>query len=105
MSNENKGALFYSNCNYPYNFQHTFSNELLLRIKDGYIIELWFMIDNVICDWSDSSQKFYILYAYPHEIYRQGNKFYYVVLNSSPHELKQVHLYEWNKFIIYADTK
>ena len=105
LSNENKGALFYSNCNYPYNFQHTFSNELLLRIKDGYIIELWFMIDNVICDWSDSSQKFYILYAYPHEIYRQGNKFYYVVLNSSPHELKQVHLYEWNKFIIYADTK
>ena len=104
LSNENKGALFYSNCNYPYNFQHTFSDDFIKKIKNGYIIELWFMIDNVICDWSDNSKKYYILYAFPHKIYRQGNKFFYVVLNANPHELTQVHLYEWNKFIIYADT-
>ena len=104
LSNENKGALFYSNCNYPYNFHHTFSESFIQKIKNGYIIELWFMIDNVICDWSDNAKKYYILYAYPHQIYRQGSKFYYVVLDSSPHELTQVQLYEWNKFIIYADT-
>ena len=103
-ANENKGALFYSNCNRPYNFNHFFSSELTNRIsKNGYIIELWFMIDNIICEWNDG-QTYHILYAYPHEVYRTGNNFYYKVLGTNVHQLRQINLYEWNKLIIYADV-
>ncbi len=101
---ENKGALFYSRCNYPFNFHYDFTS-FLNKITNGYIIEIWFMIDNFICPWDDDT--LYIFYANPHSIYRNKTsgeiKYYYKHESASENELNLIHNYEWNKIVIFTD--
>ena len=102
---ETKGALFYSRCNHPFNFFYEFK-DFLSKINYSYIIEIWFMIDNVICKWDDTP--LYIFYAAPHYIYRKkvGSqiKYYYKYSSTLENELKLIHNYEWNKIVIFADN-
>jgi hypothetical protein len=101
---ETKGALFYSRCNYPFNFHYDFTN-FVRQITNGYIIEIWFMIDNFICPWDNN--QLYIFYAYPHSIFRKKEsseiKYYYQYLSTPETELNFIHNYEWNKIVIFAD--
>ena len=101
---ENKSALFYNSCNYPYNFKHEYPQTFWENYApNGYIIELWFMLDNVICQWNDNNKKYYIFYTNVHQIYRYNLKYYYSFENNGAQELNEINQYEWNKILIITE--
>ena len=80
----NPGALFYSGINNPYNIYQDFCSETIFQseIKGGYVLEFWFMIDNVIYTDFEINNKYNYFYAEPHEIYFKkidnlNKKYYY----------------------------
>ena len=104
---ENFGALFYSGFNYPYNIYQSFTNDFISLIGNGYVLEFWFMIDNVIYDKSNykAGEKYHYFLAKPHEVYIEDSIIYYrfdsritAVITS------YLHPYEWNKILIFADS-
>ena len=113
----NPGALFYSGINYPYNIYQSFSNDFISLIGNGYVLEFWFMIDNVIYNSSifQINEKYHYFYSKPHEIYVQKsdiNSLKYVYLfspgGSEPDHYEDlttlIHQYEWNKILIFVDA-
>ena len=109
---KNKGALFYSGINYPYNIYQSFTNDFLSLIGSGYVLEFWFMIDNVIYNNTNfkTDVKYHYFNAKPHEIYVENHKYYYLFNSGDgPLYYKQeltglIHQYEWNKIVIFADA-
>jgi len=71
--NGNYGALFYSEFNHPYNIYQSFTNDFISLIGNGYVLEFWFMIDNVIfnqekffkdpTDPNNPNKRFYYFYS------------------------------------------
>ena len=109
--NEQKGALFYSRCNNPYNIYHSFSTSFIEKIKqNGYILEFWFILDNVYCksydDTDNPSNEYTYFLSYPHRIYNSNSKWIYEFnLNQKIDITKYIHKYEWNKIIIMVNPK
>ena len=114
---ENKGALFYTGFNNPYNIYQSFTNDFITLIGNGYVLEFWFMIDNVIYDKKnfvdDGSKGYHYFLSKPHELYvkRDGDDLkYFYQFNPGKedlikhHEIKGIHQYEWNKILIFTDA-
>ena len=113
----NKGALFYSGSNFPYNIAHTFGNDARKEFDSMYVLEFWFMIDNVIYTDFTPGNEYHYFFAYPHELFMKqtsdasGTKttYYYGYLGSNAFrdEIPEglIHQYEWNKILIFADKK
>ena len=118
--NGNYGALFYSGVNHPYNIYQSFTNDFISLIGNGYVLEFWFMIDNVIFNqdkyFDEPSKRFYYFYSNVHELFVQKDsngdlKYTYLfnrgILPSYKIDLEDrthIHRYEWNKIIIFADS-
>jgi len=110
----NKGALFYSGFNYPYNIYQDFrqSSSFQSQIKSGYILEFWFMIDNVINTNFNKNIEYFYFNADPHEVYLKKdnevtiNYWYRCKYSSSDARLltNLIHQYEWNKIMIFSDN-
>ena len=122
----NYGALFYSGVNHPYNIYQSFTNDFISLIGNGYVLEFWFMIDNVIfnqekffkdpTDPNNPNKRFYYFYSNVHELFvqRETNgdlKYSYYFNRGSLSEYQvslqdrtNIHRYEWNKIIIFADS-
>ncbi|MGL4947853.1 MAG: hypothetical protein ACRC42_00495, partial [Mycoplasma sp.] len=106
----NKGGLFYSRCNKPWNIYHDMSANFKTHVPNGYTIEMWFTIDNMICPtlgWTDNV-KYIFFYAAPHMIYYLNNQFYYNIKNSVTNyetKITGIHAYEWNKIIIMTNLE
>ena len=108
----NEGALFYSGVNYPYNIIHKFSNEVKNELDMQYILEFWFMIDNVIYTKFPNG-KYYYFYSIPHEVYleKTGTDLQYYYLYNRPISDNKItltgliHQYEWNKILIFVDKE
>ena len=114
----NEGALFYSGGNYPYNIFHEFSNKVKNELDMQYILEFWFMIDNVIYTEFDPNKNYYYFYSNPHVIYLKNEAedgvyklhYYYqytrISGNDGIRELTNlIHQYEWNKILIFVDKE
>ena len=108
----NEGALFYSGVNNPYNIHHNFTNNTLINEFDkNYVLEFWFMIDNVIYKRKDFKQneKYYYFLSDPHELYlikeaaKKYNYFYNYNENNEIKITELIHQYEWNKILIFVD--
>ena len=114
----NKGALFYSGFNNPYNIYHSFTNDFITLIGSGYVLEFWFMIDNVVYNKEnfDSDVEYYYFLSKPHELFVKkdpdpGNELHYTYqYNPGKAELIKkvditdyIHQYEWNKVVIFTD--
>ena len=108
----NKGALFYSGINSPYNIIHKFiptSTNVIGKLGTNYILEFWFMIDNVLYTKFENNVNYHYFYAAPHEFFfnqtsEEEYKYYYRFANKIekqiiPREL--IHRYEWNKILIF----
>ena len=113
----NKGALFYSGINYPYNIYQSFTNDFITLIGNGYILEFWFMIDNVIYNSTNfiQNEKYHYFNSKPHEIYLEKSssdqlKYWYLFnKGEGSTDYKQeltdlIHQYEWNKILIFVDA-
>jgi hypothetical protein len=107
----NPGALFYSGINNPYNIYHSFTNDFISLIGSGYVLEFWFMIDNVIMNQTnfEPGKKYHYFNAKPHDVYIEDLKYYYRFSGKNSREDKEeitslVHQYEWNKILIFADA-
>ena len=100
----NKGALFYSGINYPYNIVHTFSNDVQKEIGNNYVLEFWFMIDNTIYTDFNTADTYHYFYAAPHEIYMKNKEYFYRLKGSSTKQITPglIHQYEWNKILIFV---
>ena len=111
---ENKGALFYSGFNNPYNIYQSFTNDFTSLIGSGYVLEFWFMIDNVIYSQDNFNNLnpndiYHYFYSNPHELYvkkESGNLAYYYKYKTrvEPIPSPLIHQYEWNKVLIFADS-
>ena len=108
-TNGNYGALFYSGINNPYNIYQSFTNDFITLIGSGYVLEFWFMIDNVIYgkDNFDNDKKYHYFFASPHEIYvvkeTDGLKYHYSFNGREASDTLPLDQYEWNKILIFAD--
>ena len=107
----NPGALFYSGINYPYNIYQSFTNDFISLIGSGYVLEFWFMIDNVIMNQTNfvSTKKYHYFNAKPHDVYIENQKYFYRFSGKNNIEHKKeitdlVHQYEWNRILIFADA-
>ena len=107
----NPGALFYSGLNYPYNIYQSFTNDFISLIGNGYVLEFWFMIDNVIMNSTNfvSGKKYHYFNAKPHDVYREDNKYYYRFSGKNGRQdtveiTDLMHQYEWNKILIFSDA-
>ena len=108
----NKGALFYSGFNFPYNIYQEFTQSFTDQIQSGYVLEFWFMIDNTINTDFKVGEEYYYFNANPHEVYLKndnadGLNYYYRFkpLSSNVYKLTDlIHKYEWNKILIFADN-
>ena len=109
---ENKGALFYSGVNYPYNIYQSFTNDFITLIGNGYVLEFWFMIDSVIYspDKFVTDKPYYYFYSKPHEIYVKKDSagalsYWYNFNQEEKIDITSlIHPYEWNKILIFADA-
>ena len=105
----NKGALFYSGMNYPYNIVYDFSKTTISNnIGTDYVLEFWFMIDNTIK--TSCINKCHYFFSKPHQIYMQkdtnGDFIYYYQFGSKSHEvISGLHTYEWNKILIFVEKE
>ena len=108
----NKGALFYSGINYPYNIKHSFGSDVKNALETNYIIEFWFMIDNALYTDFTTDEKYHYFFIHPHEIYLKKDSddninYYYRFYPSlsetliTPSDL--INKYEWNKILIFPD--
>ena len=110
-NNPNEGALFYSGLNYPYNIFHSFSEKFLDDLNMNYVLEFWFMIDNVLYTNFESNKDYYYFYSMPHQIYLKNNRIIYKYDNDDPTNdieidlTNFIHKYEWNKILIFVDSK
>ena len=107
IESPNPGALFYSGKNYPYNIYQSFTNDFISLIGNGYVLEFWFMIDNVIYNTkSKNDGKIYHFFnAKPHELYIKNSDYFYKFSGSVENEITYlIHQYEWNKILIFADA-
>ena len=110
----NKGALFYSGFNYPYNIYQDYrkSSSFRTQINSGYVLEFWFMIDNVINTEFQNDKEYFYFNADPHEVYlkkvdgKLGYWYRYTsALNTKNIEFTElIHQYEWNKILIFSDN-
>ena len=112
----NPGALFYSGINNPYNIYHSFTNDFISLIGNGYVLEFWFMIDNVIFNKTlfTPNVEYHYFNARPHELFLRKdntNKLnYYYVFKSSSYTSPAIditnfiHQYEWNRILVFADA-
>ena len=109
----NKGALFYSGFNYPYNIYQDFtkSTSFQTQIESGYVLEFWFMIDNVINTNFIQNEEYFYFNANPHEVYLKKdntgklNYIYRLKTSSIEKDLTElIHQYEWNKILIFTDN-
>ena len=106
----NKGALFYSGVNFPYNIVGDLKST---QTETNYIIEFWLMIDHTIYTKFNPGVEYYYFYAYPHQIFLTNNSStieYTYRFNKTPIDsltkpipYNLIHQYEWNKFLIIAD--
>ena len=114
--NGNYGALFYSEFNHPYNIYQSFTNDFISLIGNGYVLEFWFMIDNVIygnSHFTESSDRFYYFFSNVHEIFVQNEggtlKYSYLFNRRSSSDYyidltERLDKHEWNKIVIFADS-
>ena len=111
----NEGALFYSGINYPYNIYHAFSKDFLKDLNKNYVLEFWFMIDNVIYTDFSLNKKYYYFFSKPHEIYLKKiqintndivTKIFYNFNSNNEIDISLfIHQYEWNKILIFVDSE
>ena len=109
---QNKGALFYSGVNYPYNIYQSFTNDFITLIGSGYVLEFWFMIDSFIYsnDNFETDKEYYYFYSKPHEIYvikDSAGKLAYSYRFNQENNIDitdLIHPHEWNKILIFADA-
>ena len=108
--NPNEGALFYSGGNNPFNIDIKISSnsDLLNEIGNDYVLEFWFMIDNVIYTDFKEDTKYYYFYSKPHTVYLEkdssGNLNYFYSFNGDAHDISNlINKYEWNKILIFVD--
>ena len=109
----NEGALFYSGVNNPYNIYHFFSTKLKNEVGMMYVLEFWFMIDNVIYTNFQIGSDYYYYYFYfiPHEVFfkedNTGKHIYYRFNGENSKSIDifdLIHQYEWNKILIFVDS-
>ena len=111
----NYGALFYTGFNNPYNIYQSFTNDFITLIGNGYVLEFWFMIDNVIYTDFDANEYYYYFLSNVHDLYvtkdSDNNLKYFYLFNKgkdNPDYTQEithlVHQYEWNKVVIFADS-
>ena len=111
----NEGALFYSGGNHPFNLNIEISKNTALFDEIGidYVLEFWFMIDNVIYTEfnNDGNTKYYYFFSNPHTVYLKKDstdnlKYYYNFNDNNEQEITGlIHKYEWNKFLIFVDSE
>ena len=107
----NKGALFYSGSNHPYNIVHNFSSAAQTEFESMYVLEFWFMIDNVIHTTFDNNKEYHYFYATPHELFMKpianDKPKYFYRTGSFEREIANglIHTYEWNKVLIFTNKK
>ena len=109
-NNPNEGALFYSGLNYPYNIYHSFSKKFLADLNKNYVLEFWFMIDNVLYTNFEDNKEYYYFFSRPHEVFLRNNKiiykYFYGQVNEKEIDITDyIHKYEWNKILIFVDSK
>ena len=112
LETPNQGALFYSGINYPYNIYQSFTNDFLTLIGSGYVLEFWFMIDNVVYNKTNfvTGKKYHYFNAKPHEVYveKNGGTLNYKYAFNSNEKIVDIsdviEQYEWNKIVIFADA-
>ena len=101
----NKGALFYSGLNHPYNIYQ----KIKTNVGKNYVLEFWFMIDNVLYTNFETGKNYHYFYFYPHQLYLKlidGIIKYYYKFNSIEIEITPsdlIHKYEWNKILIFTE--
>ena len=104
----NPGALFYSGINFPYNIYQKFTNDFLNEVVNGYVLEFWFMIDNVIYTNFLNDKEYHYFFSKPHEIFIKNKIYYYRFKYNNIYEKIEeltplIHQYEWNKILIFVD--